>query len=61
MTADVDDIVCYFCCGEGGSGQREVEDEGDDSGIILVEALLSMGLRDKLGLLEGGKVSGMEV
>ena len=44
--------------GEGGSGQREVEDEGDDSGIILVEAL---GLRDKLGLLVGGKVSGIEV
>ena len=37
-----------------------MEDEGDDLGIILVEAL-SMGLRDKLGLLEGGKVSGIEV
>jgi hypothetical protein len=32
----------------------------DDSGILVVE-VLSMGLRDKLGRFEGGKVSGIEV
>ena len=34
--------------------------EDDDDSGILVEVVLLMGLRDKLGRCEGGKVSGIE-
>ena len=35
--------------------------EDDDDSGILVEVVLLMGFRDKLGSCEGGKVSGIEV
>ena len=50
--------VISVAAGEAGSGQWEGVEE-DDSGMLV--EVLSMGLRDRLGRFEEGKVSGIEV